>query len=60
MFWEINPLVTSVDKLDFDVTANVEGEWFINENLDLAYFSIFASNSVPSDTNTDVDTLGQQ
>jgi len=24
--WEINPLVTSVDKLDFNTTANVEGE----------------------------------
>ena len=41
--WEINPLVTSIYKLDFDTTANVEGEWFINENLDLAYFSAFAS-----------------
>jgi len=24
--WEINPLVTSIDKLDFDTTANVEDE----------------------------------
>ena len=36
--WGINPLVTSVDKLDFNNTINVEGEWFINENLDLSYF----------------------
>jgi len=54
--WEINPLVTSIDKLDFDITANVEGEWFINENLDLAYFTAFASDSVLSDTSTDVDS----
>ena len=24
--WEINPFITSIDKLDFDTTANVEGE----------------------------------
>jgi len=34
--WEINSLVMSIDKLNFNTTANVEGEWFINENLDLA------------------------
>ena len=45
----------SIDKLDFDTTANVEGGWFINEDLDLAYFSVFASDSVPSDTSTDVN-----
>jgi len=28
--WKINSLVTSIDKLDFNITANVEGEWFIN------------------------------
>jgi len=47
--WEINPLVTSVDKHDLNNTANVEGEWFINKNLNLAYFSALASDSVPSD-----------
>ena len=52
--WEINLFVTSIDKLDFDTTANVEGEQFINENLDLVYLSAFASDSVPSDTSTDV------
>jgi len=50
------PLVTSIDKLDFNTTANVEGEWFINKNLDLAYFFAFASDSVPSNTSTDIDT----
>ena len=54
--WGINPLVTSIGKLDSDTTADVEGEWFINEDLDLAYFSAFASNSVPSNSSTDVDS----
>ena len=54
--WKINPLVTSIDKLDIDTTANVESEWFINENLDLAYFSTFASDSIPLDTSTDVNS----
>jgi len=49
--WELNPLVTSIDKLDFNNTATVEGEWFINENLDLVYLSALVSDSVPSDTN---------
>jgi len=34
--------------------ANNVGEWYINKELDLAYFSIFASDFVPSDTSTDV------
>ena len=46
----------SIGKLGFDTTADVEGEWFINEDLDLAYFSAFASDSVPSDTSTDVNS----
>ena len=51
----------SIDKLDFNTTANVEGEWFINEDLDLTYFSAFALNFLPSDTSTDVDVfLGLQ
>ena len=58
--WEINPLVISIDKLEFDTTANVEGVWFINKNLDLAYLSAFASNFVPSDTSTTLAViLGQ-
>ena len=54
--WVINSLVTSVDKLNFDTIANVENEWFINEDLNLAYFSVFASDSIPSDISTDVDS----
>ena len=36
-------------------TANDVGEWYINEELDLTYFPVFASDSELSDTNTDVD-----
>ena len=43
-------------KLNVDTTADVEGEWFINKDLDLAYFSVFALNSMSSDTSTDVDS----
>ena len=53
--WDLNPLVTSVNKLDVNNTTNNVGEWYINEELDLAYFSVFASDSVQSDTSTDVD-----
>ena len=52
--WELNPLVTSINKLDVNNTANDVGEWYINEELDLVYLSVFASNSVPSDTSTDI------
>jgi len=44
----------SIEKLNFATTANIGSEWFINEDLDLAYFSVFASNSVLSDTSTDI------
>ena len=44
------PLVTSVNNLDVNNTANDVGQWYINEKLDLVYFSVFASNFVPSDT----------
>jgi len=53
--WELNSLVTSINKLDVNNTADDVGEWYINEELDLAYFSLFASDSVPSDTSTDAD-----
>ena len=53
--WELNPLVTSINKLDINNTANDVGEWYINEKLNLAYFSVFASDSIPLDTSTDVD-----
>jgi len=46
----------SIDKLDVNTTANVEGEWFINENLDLAYFYVLAYDFVPLGTSTDVDS----
>jgi len=36
--WELNPLVTSINKLDVNNTANDVGEWCINKELDLAYF----------------------
>ena len=36
--WEIDPLVTSIDKLDLNITTNVKGNLFINEDLDLVYF----------------------
>jgi len=47
--WEINHLVTGIYKLDFNNTTNIEGEWFIIEDLDLVYFSAFTSDSIPSD-----------
>jgi len=36
--WKLNPLVTSVNKLDVNNTTNDVGKWYINEDLDLAYF----------------------
>ena len=53
--WELNPLVMSINKLDVNNTTDNVGEWYINEELNMAYFSIFASDSIPSDTNTEVD-----
>jgi len=54
--WELNPLVMSINKLYVDNPANDVGEWwYINEVIDLAYFSVFASDSMLSDTSTDVD-----
>ena len=52
---ELDPLVTSINKLDVNNTANDVSGWYINEELNLAYFSMFASDSVPSDTSTEVD-----
>jgi len=52
--WELNPLVMSINKLDVNNTANDIGEWYINEELDLAYLSVFASDFVSSDTSTEV------
>ena len=57
--WELNPLVTSINKLDANNPANDVGEWYINEELDLTYFFVFTSDSVPSDTDV-VVTPGRQ
>ena len=57
-FWELNPLVTSVNKLDVNNTANDVGEWYINKELNLAYFFVFVSDSMPSDTSTWIMTPG--
>ena len=53
--WELNPLVTSINKIDVNNTADDIGEWYINEELNLAYFSVFASDSMLSGTSTEVD-----
>jgi len=53
--WELNPLATSINKLNVNNTTNDVGEWHINEELSLAYFSVFVSIFVPSDTSSDVD-----
>ena len=53
--WELNPLVTSINKLDVNNTVDDVGEWYINEELNLAYFFVFTSDSVPSDASTEVD-----
>jgi len=53
--WELDPLVTSINKLDVNNTANDVGRWYINDELNLTYFPLLASNSVPSDTSTEVD-----
>jgi len=53
--WELNPLVTSINKFDVNNTADDVGEWYINEELNLAYFSVFASHSASSNTSTEVD-----
>ena len=36
--WELDPLVTSINKLDVDNTVDDVGGWYINEELDLTYF----------------------
>jgi len=53
--WELNPLVTSINKLNVNNTADDVGEWYINKEVNLAYFSVFATDSVSSDTSTGVD-----
>jgi len=46
---------TSIDKFGVDNTTDDVGGWYINEKLDLACFSVFASDSVPSDTSIEMD-----
>jgi len=53
--WELDPLVMSIKKRDVNNTANDVGGWYINEDLNLTYFSVLASDSVPSDTSTEVN-----
>ena len=53
---EADLLVTSVDKLIFNNIANDAGEWYINENLDLVCPSVLDSDSILSDTSTDIDS----
>ena len=55
MQWELDLLVTSINKFGVDNTTDDVGGWYINEELNLAYFSVFASDSVPSDTSTEMD-----
>ena len=38
--WKLNPLVSSINKLEVNNTADDVGEWYINEELNLAYFSV--------------------
>ena len=41
--WELDPFVTGINKPDVDNTSVDDvGGWYINEELDLAYFSVFA------------------
>jgi len=44
----------STNKFDINNTADDVGEWYINEELDLAYLSVFASDFILSDTSTDI------
>ena len=53
--WELEPPVTGINKPDVDNTTDDVGGQYINEELDLAYFSVLASDSIPSDTSTDIN-----
>ena len=56
MYLVNSPLIMSIDKLDFNTNANVEGEWFINKKSRFGLFFTFPSDSVLSDTSSDVDS----
>jgi len=51
--WELNPLVNSYGKLDCYNTADDEGEWFINEDVNSAYFPVASLECVSLDEYTD-------
>lgn len=48
-------LRNSTNKYDVINTININGEWYINEGIELAYLSACPSKSVPSNTDTDID-----
>jgi len=45
----------TINKLNVNNLTNDVGEWYMNEELDLTYFFMLASDFMPSDTSTDVD-----
>lgn len=45
--------------MDVTNTANEVGKWFINKGFDFAYILAVASNSTPSYTSTEVDSLSK-
>lgn len=55
--YEINPLARSLGKFSVTDVVDEAGDWVINEDIDIAYMPVVASNSLPSYTNTEVDRL---
>ena len=51
---EINSFVMSIDKLDLNSITNDVSEWFNNKDLESVYLSMLASDSVLSDTSTNI------
>ena len=51
---EINSFVMSIDKLDLNNITNDVSEWFNNKDLESVYLSMLASDSVLSDTSTNI------
>lgn len=44
-----------LDNLDFDKIAFNEGVWYLNDNVELSYLSVCASDLIAFDTETDID-----
>lgn len=44
-----------LDNFDFDNTAFNGGAWYLNENVELGYLSACASDSIPLDTEIDIE-----